>query len=121
MTHGAELAFVFPSSDWRDSDGELTEPQQLADIGTRRSLHCTSGSKFLGVLSTHVLGLFLVASSGVIFLLLCSREMLCHAVVAYWTNFAKTGDPNGVTDLGQQLVSSAAQSALVLVMDRPFF
>ena len=24
-------------------------------------------------------------------------------VVAYFTNFAKTGDPNGVTDLGQQL------------------
>lgn len=59
VTHGAELAFVFPRSTTSagSTDGtDLTEPQQLADI-----------------------------------------------VVAYWTNFAKTGDPNGLSDIGQQL------------------
>jgi hypothetical protein len=28
---------------------------------------------------------------------------LADIMVGYWTNFAKTGDPNGLTDLGQQL------------------
>jgi hypothetical protein len=30
---------------------------------------------------------------------------LADIIVAYWTNFAKTGDPNGVTNLGQRLPS----------------
>ena len=79
VRHGAELSFVFSQPDTDNSGAaveDMAEPVRFgAPVFDMRYL-----TRWVSV-----------------------QVRLADMVVAYFTNFAKTGDPNGVTDLGQQL------------------